>query len=258
MTTAMTTDDLVAVERHGAVAVMRLRAGKANALTVPLLEAIERGLDAVERSDAAAVVVTGEGTAFSAGLALPELIDLDRAGMAAHIDRFAVAMHRVLACPLATVAAVNGHAIAGGCVLALMCDERVIVTDGARIGLNEVRLGIGLPSIVVEPLRLRVGGPAFTRIALDGELVDGARAVELGLATAHAARDAVLGAAIERAAALGRAPLAYAQIKHAVLRPVLAAIAANDAADRERWLDTWFSPLGQTTLRAAADRIARR
>src|SRR5690349_19476196 len=213
----MTTDELVAVERHGAVAVVRLRAGKANALTRAVLDALERAFDAVEASDAAAVVVTGDGASFCAGLPVPELIDLDRAGVGAHIDRFGRAMRRVLACPRATVAAVNGHAIAGGCVLALMCDERVVVSDGGRIGLNEVRLGIGLPSIVVEPLRLRVAGPAFTAIALDGELVDGRRATELGLATAHAGRDAVLENSVERAAALGRSPLAYAQIKRAIL-----------------------------------------
>jgi enoyl-CoA hydratase len=255
----MTTDELVAIERHGAVAVVRMRGGKANALTRALMDALERAFDGVEASDAAAVVLTGDGTSFCAGLPVPELIDLDRAGVGAHIDRFGRAMRRVLACPLATVAAVNGHAIAGGCVLALMCDERVVVGEGAKIGLNEVRLGLGLPAIVVEPLRLRVAGPALTRVTLDGELVDGRRAVELGIATLHAGdREAVLALAIERAASLGRAPIAYAQIKRAVLRPVLAAIAANDADDREAWLDTWFSPAGQQTLRAAAARITRR
>lgn len=250
-------DDLIAIERRAAVAVIRLRGGKANALSTAMLDAIERAIDTVEASDAAAVVITGEGSAFSAGLAIPELVDLDRAAMAAHIDRFGAVMRRVLACPCATVAAVNGHAIAGGCVLALMCDERVVVSDGGRIGLNEVRLGIGLPSIVVEPLRLRVAGPAFTAIALDGELVDGRRATELGLATAHAGRDAVLENSVERAAVLGRSPLAYAQIKRAILRPVLAAVDAYTVDDRETWLDSWLSPHGQGLLRAAAERIRR-
>jgi enoyl-CoA hydratase len=252
-----TTTDPIAIERHGSVAVVHLRAGKANALTRPLLDAIVRAIDTIEASDAAAIVITGEGSAFSAGLALPELIDLDRAAMSAHIDRFGAVMQRVLACPRPTVAAINGHAIAGGAVLALMCDERVMVSAGGRIGLTEIRLGIGLPAIVVEPARLRLAGPAFLRVALDGELVGGVRAVELGLATEHAAPDAVVATAIARAAELGRAPAAYAQIKQAILRPVLAAIAAHAAADRESWLDTWFSPHGQDTLRAAVARIGR-
>jgi enoyl-CoA hydratase/carnithine racemase len=110
---------------------------------------------------------------------------------------------------------------------------------------------------VVEPLRLRVAGPAFTAIALDGELVDGRRAAELGLATAHAERDAVLARALERAAALGRAPLAYAQIKRAILRPVLAAVDAYTVDDREAWLDSWLSPHGRRLLQDAAERIRR-
>src|SRR5207249_7936556 len=121
---------MIDVERRGQVAVVALRAGKANALNVGLLAAIEQTFDDV--ADAAAVVVTGEKRAFSAGLALPELIALDRARMAELIDVFERGMRRVLEHPRATVAAINGHAIAGGCVLALMCDARVMAAGDAQ------------------------------------------------------------------------------------------------------------------------------
>jgi enoyl-CoA hydratase len=247
---------VIAFEAHGDVALLRMRAGKANAMNTAFFEALSHALD--ETCDARALVITGDGTAFSAGLALPELIELDRSGMGEFTDRFERTMAKVLACKCATVAAINGHAVAGGCVLALMCDERIVVAEGARIGLNEIRLGIGLPSIVVEPLRLRVAGPAFAAIALEGELVDGRRAVELGLAGECRDRDGVVARAIVRAAALGQAPVAYAQIKRAILRPVLAAVDAYTVDDREAWLDSWFSPHARRQLVAAAERIRPR
>src|SRR5687768_2435164 len=128
---------MIDIERRDEVALVRLRAGKANAMSSALLAAIGRALDDVEGSGACAAVITGEGRSFSAGLALPELVDLDRAAMRAFIDLFGAAMRRVLECPLPVVAAINGHAIAGGCVLALMCDARICAAGAGRIGLNE-------------------------------------------------------------------------------------------------------------------------
>ena len=115
---------MIDVERHGEIAVVHLRAGKANSMNIAVLDAIGHALE--EAHDARALVLTGEGNVFSAGLALPELIELDRRGMTLLIERFEQAMHRMLAFPRATVAAINGHAFAGGCVLALMCDARVM------------------------------------------------------------------------------------------------------------------------------------
>src|SRR5262245_59121143 len=107
------------MERIGEVARIRLEAGKANAMSAQLLDAIERAFDEFEASDARAAVLTGYGRYFSAGLALPTLIDLDRPAMKRFIERFNAVMERVLRCLRPVVAAVNGHAIAGGCVLLL-------------------------------------------------------------------------------------------------------------------------------------------
>src|SRR5262245_26346492 len=138
------------VTNQDGVAIVRLSAGKANAMSVELLDQIQRAFDEVESSGACAVVVTGYDRYFSAGLALPALIDLDRARMKQFIDHFSRTMARVFDCRLPVVAAVNGHAIAGGCVLALQADVRLMADIDVRIGLNEVQLGIGLPAVVIE------------------------------------------------------------------------------------------------------------
>src|SRR5262245_57704476 len=102
------------IETHGDVAVLRMRGGKANAMTAELLGDLVRLVDEIEASEAGAAVLIGDGPHFSAGLALPALIDLDRASLREFIDVFAAAMLSVFRCQLPVIAAVNGHAVAGG------------------------------------------------------------------------------------------------------------------------------------------------
>src|SRR2546422_6749358 len=132
------------IERDGEVALIRLENGKANAIGPSFLDRLESLLG--QLGDARAAVITGQGSAFSAGLDLPTLVDLDRVRMRAFVLRFETAMMRVFELPIPLVAAVNGHAVAGGCVLALQADVRIGADREARIGLNETQLGVGLPS----------------------------------------------------------------------------------------------------------------
>src|SRR3954471_3395122 len=100
------------IERKESVALLRMDLGKANAIGPAFLDALNARLD--EIGEARALVITGYDTFFSAGLDLPSLIDLDQAAMRAFITRFSATMARVFALPLPVVAAVNGHAVAGG------------------------------------------------------------------------------------------------------------------------------------------------
>ncbi len=190
----------VVVERRGEIAVVRMTGVRANAMSAALLDGLIAAMDEVEAGDAQAVVITGTGKVFSAGLALPELIDLERPAMRAFIDRFATAMARVLTCARPVVAAVNGHAIAGGCVLATQCDVRVMADGDGRIGLNEVQLGIGLPAAVIEPLRARLPATSLAAVALEGRLFTPADALRLGLVDALAPAAAKQGVTVNAVA----------------------------------------------------------
>jgi enoyl-CoA hydratase len=223
-----------------------------------LLEEIERAIAAVERSDARAVVLTGTGGSFSAGVDLFRVLD----GGRAYIERFLPALNdallALLRCPRPIVAAINGHAIAGGCVLALMCDWRICADGGAKLGLSETQLGIGLPAVVIEPLRAQVPPASLVPIALEGRLLAPREALALGLVHEVVAADELAARAEARARALASpAPAAVAQVKRALRAPILDAIERTAEAETERWLDSWFSEDAQVRLRMAVASLGR-
>jgi enoyl-CoA hydratase len=239
------------------VAVLELEGGKANAMTPELLDTIERMIDGFERGPATAAVLTGYERYFSGGLALTHIIDYDVLQMREFIQQFSRAMIKVYACSKPIVAAVNGHAIAGGCVLALMCDWRIAADDpGLRIGLNETQLGIGLPAIVIEALRTAVPPASILPIAIEGTLFSPAEAYGLGLVHELAPPGDLIERAAVRAERLATLPpVAVAQVKAALRAPILETIARTSEQEVNRWLDTWFSTEAQARLRNAVARL---
>ena len=239
------------------VTVLRLAGGKANAMTPDLLDSLDRMIDGFEHGPATAAVLTGYERFFSGGLALPYIIDFDAAQMRRYIEHFSRTMTHVLACEKPIVAAINGHAIAGGCVLALMCDWRICIDDpGARIGLNEAQLGIGLPSIILEALRAAVPPASIVPIAFEGTLFAPGDALGLGLVHEVAPAAELLARATAKATAFAALPSAgVAQIKRALRAPTLEAIARTAEAETTRWLETWFSAPAQARLSAVVAKL---
>ena len=212
------------VERDRELAILRMQAGKANAMNPTLVRRLAELCDEIEADHARALVITGDGRSFSAGLALPQLIDLDRATMRAFMADFKAAMVRVFTLPMPVIAAIDGHAIAGGCVLAGQCDVRIAADRSLKIGVNEVQLGIGLPAMVIESLRLILPPSSLVPVAFAGGLFEPRQALALGLLDEVVAGDRLLDRACERARELAAIPTAaYAQVKLAWRRPAIEA-----------------------------------
>jgi enoyl-CoA hydratase len=243
------------IESSGQVAVLPMRAGKANAIGSAFLDRLSAQLDEVEASGAAALVLTGEGRAFSAGLDLPEISALDRSALERFIRRFSEVMLRVFALPVPVVAAINGHAIAGGCVLAMQADVRLAAEGDYRIGLNEVAIGLGLPAVVLETLRCQVSPGSLGPVALEGRLLRPEEARELGLVEAVLPPAVLLEQARGRAAELAALPRpAFRDVKQALRGPVAAAVRRVEREDARRWVETAFTPAARERL---ADVVAR-
>ena len=247
------------IERAGAVAVLGMNAGKANAINPRFLDVLGALLDELQSSPPAALVLTGDARSFSAGLDLPALIDFSTAELTDFIRRFSASMLRVFSLPWPVVAAVNGHAIAGGCVLALQADVRLMAAGPSRIGLNEVRLGIGLPAAVVETLRCQLPAPSLLPIAAEGGLFLPEEALRLGLVHEVVEPAQFQRRALERAGELAALPpLAFAQVKAALRRPALDSIEASAATDAAGWVKTFHAPAAQRLLREAVARLTKK
>ncbi len=190
------------------------------------------------------VLLTGSGDAFSAGLDLREVAALDEASAPPFLAALETTMCALYQYPGPTVAHVNGHAIAGGCVLALCCDHRVAdASTRARIGLNEVALGVRFPPRIFEIVRRRVPAPRVEEVLLGAGLYRVADAASAGLIDVAAEDAGALARA--RVAALAALPRdAYAAHK-ADLRGRVEQDLVPDAAEA-RWMAenarVWTSP----------------
>jgi enoyl-CoA hydratase/carnithine racemase len=157
-------------EAHGAVVVLRMAHGPVNALDLELLNDLIEQLD--ELSDAAPpMVLTGAGRSFSAGVDLSRITSEPAGYVAEFLVALVRAFHAVFQYPGLSVAAINGHAIAGGFVLAAACDHRIAADGGARLGLSELTVGVPFPTAAIEIVRHAVGTAAATRYALGAALV---------------------------------------------------------------------------------------
>ena len=194
----------VELEDRGGVALVTVAREPANALNPALLADGLEALQILAAEPPRAVVLTGSGRFFCSGADLREVPALpaeEQAEMARGVNRLFAGWHG-LARPL--VCAVNGHAIAGGLILALCGDYRVVGGSG-QFGLTEVKVGIPYPSVAMTVVQAELSPPVARRLVLRGELFDAATAHELGVFDEIVADDAVLARALEVAARDGRA-----------------------------------------------------
>jgi enoyl-CoA hydratase len=226
-------------EAHGDVVVLRMAHGPVNALDLELLNDLIGKL--AELSEAAPpVVLTGAGRSFSAGVDLRRITSEPVEYVGEFLAALSAAFHAVFQYPGPAVAAINGHAIAGGFVLAAACDHRVAADGGARIGLSELKVGVPFPTAAVEIVRHAVGTAAASRFALGAELIGVAEARRQGFV------DEIVGAGVLEHTATVRAreradrgAEAYLLTKRQLQRPVWDHIerhaATEDALVTQLW-----------------------
>jgi len=223
---------------------LTLSAPGKNALSTELMR---RVTDEVRAAQGDALFVTGEGDAFSAGLNLKEVASLDEPGLVAFLGTLEEMVQALYEHAGPTVACVNGHAIAGGCVVALCCDVRVMTArEGARIGLNEVALGLQFPPKTFEMARRRVPGASLSRVLLEADLYAAAEAKELGLVDVIG-EEADARARLAKLAAHPRDAYAAAKAK---VRGTLDIDEATRAAFVRDVVPTWAAPALKERLRA--------
>jgi len=239
---------------------LRLEHGKANAIDLDLLDGLGAGIARLEREDGLrAAVLTGTGTIFSAGVDLHRLLEGGPPYLRAFVPRLATTFHRLFACPKPVVAAVNGHAIAGGCVLAAACDYRLMARGPGTIGVPELRVGLPFPLVAIEILRFATSTAHLQELVYQGTTYTTDAAYERGLVDEVVAADAVVDRARTVAVRLAAEPVARFRLTKQQLRaPTLAAIAAHAAETDAQVLAEWERPETLGAIRAYLDARRRR
>jgi enoyl-CoA hydratase/carnithine racemase len=229
---------MIELSEQDGIAIVRMADGKANTMSREFCEALTRRFGQAQASSRA-VVLTGSGNIFSAGVDLLRLVD----GGPAYIRTFLPALNAMFAtvfgCEKPVVAAINGHAIAGGCVLACAADHRLMRRDAGLIGVTELLVGVPLPPIAMEIMHSAIAPQFLAEAVYSGTRYAPADALARGLLHALIEPDTLIEQAIACARKLADLPpAAFALTKRQLREGALARVrdaAAIDAAVERIW-----------------------
>ena len=249
-----TTQTAITLTRDGDAGILRLSRAHGNAINDELVEALIATLAEAE-ADASikGVLLASTGKIFCPGLDLQELLPLDRPAMGRFMQRFSTAVLALYTFPKPVVAAIHGHALAGGCVLSLCADWKML-KRGALVGLNEVKVGVPLPFGVAHIVRDAVPRNALAAVALLGRNFSDEAALAAGLADELVGDEGFESAARTRLSEFtAKDGPALSVTKRYLRSPVVERIRAHNQLLLPEWLDGWFSTETRARIQGIVD-----
>jgi enoyl-CoA hydratase/carnithine racemase len=259
MNDAPATAAMIVTTNHGPVRELRLNRPPVNALTTELLAALRDGIEQAQRDGARALVISGAPGIFSAGLDVRMLIGFDRAGIAELWRELYALMKALAASSIPIVAAITGHAPAGGTVIAVFCDWRVAAEGDFRMGLTEVQVGIPLPPVIFRALKRQVGPRQAERLAVSGLAVTTEEALRAGLVDELVAPERVVERALEWCRSITALPHDAMSITRQRARAdIVELFEDNGENELLAVIEAWWSDESQRTLRAVVDRLTKK
>ncbi len=248
----------ITFEVDDSVGILALDNGPKNPITSEMVHEITDMLNDVRSSsDIRGLVMASRGERFfSIGLDLPQLIDLERDDFAAFFNSFNRLCIDLYSLPVPTIAAVNGHAIAGGCILALCCDQRYASNGRLLMGLNEVKLGVPLPYPTDRMLHQLVGARNAYEIAASGDFYGPEPLLKMGFVDKIIDPELLMEKAVSRARELGACPGGgLSKIKEYRVRPVVEDIWTELEASEAYFVERWYSDEVRKQLRDAISKF---
>jgi enoyl-CoA hydratase len=242
-------------ETAGNVEVLRLQHGKVNALDAELLQELDDHLVALEEGPWRAVVLTGEGRAFSAGLDLQRIVADGADYVASLLEVLDRLLLRLIDFPRPVVAAINGHAIAGGCIVACVCDARLMAAGSGRIGVTELLVGVPFPAAALEPVREVVDARYLRRLVYESSLLSAEEAHDAGLVDEVLPAEELVTRALELGERLARIrPQVFSMTKRQLSAPMRERIERSTRAHESESRELW---LGEEALDSIRDFVAK-
>lgn len=247
------------IEHAHGIREFRLARPPVNALDPALIATLKQAVERAPGNGATALMLSGAPGLFSAGLDIPALLQLDRDAMRAFWRDFFGLCAALARSPVPVAAAVTGHSPAGGAVLAIFCDYRVMARGEFRIGLNEVQVGLTVPDCIQAALRRLVGTCRAERLLIQGTMLDAGDALAAGMVDELTDVDHVTTRTLAWLESLLRLPRQAMLATRALARADLARLFDDpDSLPVEAFLDGWFAPEAQATLHALVERLRSR
>lgn len=250
---------MITTVEHGRVRELRLSRPPVNALNPALMTALRAALALAAKDGCAGVVLSGPPGRFSGGLDVPELLRLGRDDIRATWELFFALLRDIACSDLPTVAALTGHSPAGGTVLAVCADYRVLAEGPYWLGLNEVQVGLSVPHVLFRVLSHVVGARQAERLGVGGLLLPPAEALRVGLVDEVVPLDAVVPRAVAWANELaGRPPVAMAATRRLARSELHEAFDAVTPDLFDGIVEQWFSAETQAVMQALAAKLGKR
>lgn len=249
------------IARREGIALVYMEKARGNAIDEPFVQELADAAHSIDSDPGVrgVLLASSHPKLFSPGLDLVALVDYKREALEGFMTKFAAALWALYGLRKPVVAAISGHAVAGGCVLALTADYRVLRRDGAQIGLNEVKVGVPLPWTVAELLRASVPAQSLSKIALLGRNFAGEEALAAGLVDELADADGFEEACLKRLAEFAEKDLdSLAETKAHLRQTVLGSMRTREADHVRGFLDCWFSPGTQARIRQTVDALQKK
>ncbi len=233
----------VEITNDGAVAILTLRRGKVNAINEAVANELKAAFDRLRKDDSVrALVLTGHGKFFSFGLDVPELYDYPKERFTDFLVTFTSAYFAIYGYPKPVIAAINGHAIAGGCMLAIACDRRLMAEGKGKISLNEITFGATVFAGSTEILRALVGQRRAEQVMMQGTMFDAHQAFEIGIVDRISDPDVLMTEALDEARELGaRESAVYGSMKRLLRDPIMETIRLRERQSINEFVDIWYS-----------------
>jgi enoyl-CoA hydratase len=246
---------MIEVSDHQGVEILRLRHGRANALDVELCREVLKFFEKAGRGSARSVVLTAEGGIFCAGVNLLRILD----GGARYVREFLPVLHdfyeAVFSFPHPLVVAINGHALAGGCILACTADHRVMARESGWIGVPELTVGVPFPPGPLEIMRFVLPSQHLSRVMIGGAAYDAEESRTFGLVDEVASPEELMDRAVAAARRLAAIdPATFSLTKSQLRAPALERMRAGQEEIQQMVEEIWTTPEAMQRIRSHVDR----
>jgi Delta3-Delta2-enoyl-CoA isomerase len=235
--------DFVRLSTKEGIAEARLKRGKVNALNEQAVEELGNCFQRLAADpDILAVIFAGDGPFFSFGFDIPEFLSYSSKSFSSFLKKFTSLYTYLFTYPKPLVAALNGHAIAGGCMLALACDYRIMISGKAKISLKEITFGSSVFAGSVEMLKFLVGGKNAQEVLYDGAMYSAQAASQLGMIDQVSSDEKLAGDARGVAMRLAaKDAAAFRGMKHLLRAPVAEEMTKNEHQSVREFVEIWYS-----------------